>query len=344
MKVLVDIGHPAHVHFYRHAFERLTGAGHEVVVTSREKECAVDLLEAMGMRHRCLSRQNDGRPQGMGREYIARLRSLVSLVRAEQPDVLTGVGGIFAAHAGLLCRRPSVVFYDTENAVLQNGLTYPVATRLYVPECYTGWTPSRRTVRYRGYHELAYLRPERFVPSRKVAVEQCGLAPVGDTFLIRVVSWQANHDLGEQGWSETTLRGVVQRLEQQGRVIISTESPLPLDLANRAYHGPPEHLHHLLAFCRGCVGESATLASESAVLGVPAVYAAQTSRGYLDDIERRYGLVATLGATDADAVCRGVDDLLAIKTEDTEVRRRRLLDDTCDVTDTVYRSLTAWAP
>lgn len=343
LKVLVDIGHPAHVHFYRHVCQRLIEAGHQVLVTSREKDCAVELLDAIGADHCCLSRQNDGRLHGMGWEYLSRLRALVSFVRAEKPDLLTGVGGIFAAHAGVLCRRPSVIFYDTEHATLQNSLTYPAATRLYVPDCYTAWTPSRRTVRYRGYHELAYLRPEYFEPSHEIAQSRCGLAAEGDTFLVRVVSWQANHDVGEAGWSESTLRTVVALLERKGRVIISTESPLPSDLADRVYQGRPEHLHHLLAFCRACIGESATLASESAVLGVPALYAAQVSRGYLDDIERRYGLVRVVGSTDPAAVSRGIEKVLALVPKEAQLRRLRLLEDTCDVTDTIYRSLTAFA-
>ena len=343
MKVLADIGHPAHVHFYKNAWKCLIEAGHEVVVSSRAKECAVDLLDALGVEHRCLSRQNDGRPQGMGREYVSRLRNLVGLVHAERPDVLTGVGGIFAAHAGVLCRRPSVVFYDTENATLQNALTYPVATRLYVPDCYKGWTPNRRPVRYPGYHELAYLRPKYFVPNRELALLHCGLAPFGDTFLVRVVSWQANHDLGEKGWSETTLRAVVHKLEELGRVVISTETPLPPDLARYVYQGPPEHLHHLLAFCRACIGESATLVSESAVLGVPALYAAETSRGYLEDLQDQYGLVTVLRSTEPKAVCQGISRMLDAPLSDVRDRHARLLENSCDVTETIYGALTAEA-
>jgi len=40
-----------------------------------------------------------------------------------------------------------------------------------------------------------------------------------------------------------------------------------------------------MAYCRAFIGESATMASEAAVLGVPAVYAAETGRSYTDEQE-----------------------------------------------------------
>ena len=37
MKLLVDMGHPAHVHFFRHAIRELESRGHEVRITARDK-------------------------------------------------------------------------------------------------------------------------------------------------------------------------------------------------------------------------------------------------------------------------------------------------------------------
>lgn len=45
MKILIDINHPAHVHFFKNPIEILKKEGHEVVVTSRNKEFALQLLD-----------------------------------------------------------------------------------------------------------------------------------------------------------------------------------------------------------------------------------------------------------------------------------------------------------
>src|SRR5690606_37665377 len=90
-------------------------------------------------------------------------------------------------------------------------------------------------------------------------------------------------------------------LTERGKVLISSESQLPTDLKRFAIKGPIHHIHHLLAFADLYVGESATMASEAAVLGTPAVYVADASRGYLNDLER-FGLVTTFDSSGVDEV------------------------------------------
>ena len=67
----------------------------------------------------------------------------------------------------------------------------------------------------------------------------------------------------------------------------------------------------MLAHCRAFVGESATMASECAVLGVPAIYAAQTGRGYTNEQESRYGLVTNLRLLEWGSMQTAVDQILA---------------------------------
>lgn len=338
MKVLVDVCHPAHVHFFKHPIREWRDEGHDVVVTSRVKDCALPLLDALGIPHQPLSGLGAGGALGLARELAVRDAAMIRVVRRERPDVLVALGGTFAAHAGFLTRTPSVVFYDTECARLQNLLTYPFAHRVVVPRCYAGWLPPWHQ-RYPGYHELSYLRPNRFSPARDMAVAN-GLAPAGDTFMVRCVSWKANHDLGERGWSVATLRTVVAFLAERGRVLISSEAGLPDDLKAQQYSGDPSALHHVLAHCRLLVGESATLASEAAVLGVPAVYAAHTGRGYTDEQEARYGLVANVRETGSSAILAGVERLLNLPAREVAGRREELLAETVDVVD-VIKAATA---
>ena len=46
LKILIDIGHPAHVHIFRNLAKELEKDGHTVLFTCREKECTLDLLKA----------------------------------------------------------------------------------------------------------------------------------------------------------------------------------------------------------------------------------------------------------------------------------------------------------
>jgi predicted glycosyltransferase len=328
MRVLIDIGHPAHVHFFRRPIATLREHGHEILITSRLKEIAGDLLDAYGLEHVTLSKE--GGKSGLLGELLVRDFRLSRVVHKWRPDVMAAIGGIFIAHAGAIGRVPSMVFYDTENARLQNLLTYPLATRVIVPRCYAAWTPKGRTLRYPGYHELSYLRPPHFLAQREIALAN-GVATDRPTYLVRLVAWKANHDIGERGLSHETVRGIVRQLGSHGEVLISAESSLPDDLELLRYRGDPAMIHHVMAHCAGFFGESATMASECAVLGVPAVYAANTGRGYTDEQETSYGLVHNARSLDDRTLGVALDWLLSFPEGRGQELQKKLLNDTCDV-------------
>ncbi|MEW5757054.1 MAG: DUF354 domain-containing protein [Pseudomonadota bacterium] len=330
MKVLIDIGHPAHVHFFRHPIRMLKAHGHEVVITSRDKEFALTLLDELKLPHHPLSALKKGGLLSLGSELIRRNLALRKVVKKERPDIMAAIGGVFIAQVGKLTGAPSLVFYDTENATLQNAITYPFASAVIVPRCYETWVPKSRHIRYAGYHELSYLHPDYFTPERTKAVDN-GLAEQGDTFFLRLVSWQASHDIGEAGWHHELLRKVVAKLSRHGKVLISSEAQLGEEFSPYLYRGKVNEVHHVMAFCRAFIGESATMASECAVLGVPAIYAARTGRGYTNEQESRYGLVRNLRELSWTKLEPMIDAILAQPKGLWQTRRTQLLNETIDV-------------
>lgn len=327
--ILVDACHPAHVHFFRHPIALWREAGCQVHVAARDKDVALPLMHEFGIESTLLGRTGSG-PLSLLAELAWRDVALYRLARRLQADVITAIGGIFAAHAALAARIPSVVFYDTEIATMQNRLTYPVASVVAVPRCYEGWTPANRTVRYDGYHELSYLHPDRFVPDRERALA-AGLDPLRPTYLLRLVAWTANHDFGDSGLAPGTVLAAVEALSRHGAIVISSEDPLPAALEAHRFRGRVGDMHHLMAFCAGYFGESATMASECAVLGVPAVYAANSPRGYTSEQEARYGLVRNVRRLDRESVGESLEWLAAQDTVAARSRRARLLEETVDV-------------
>ena len=341
MKVLFDINHPAHVHFFRNPAALLKAEGHEIVFTSRKKDVTLDLLAQYGFPHTTLSSEGKGGALALGRELIRRNIALYKIVRKEKPDVMASIGGTFIAHVGVLAGTPSVVFYDTENARLQNLITYPFASCVVVPEAYQSWLPkSNRT--YSGYHELSYLHPNYFTPNRDIALE-AGLDPGKDNILIRLVAWKANHDIGEVGWTKSLLIQLIKRYAtHKVNFVISSEQDLGEEFRPYLYRGQAKNLHHVLAFCRMFVGESATMASEAAVLGVPAIYAAHTGRGYTDEQEKKFGLVRNLKSLDATQLVTAIDEMLSLEPSEVKVRKDMLLSQTIDVAAYVKDFLINW--
>ena len=331
MRILIDITHPAHAHFFKNPLNILIDRGHEVLITSRDKEVALELLDELNFQHKPISSLNKHKSLiGLATELVKRDAELLKIVKKFNPDVMAAIGGTFISHIGFLTSTKSLIFYDTENATLQNAITYPFASCVIVPSCYSAWTPKRKHIRYNGYHELSYLHPQYFTANKRIAIKN-GLSSSEPTFLLRLVSWQANHDLGEQGWTTELLSSLVSFLETKGKVIISAEGNLPQKFESLRYHGKISQIHHVLAFCRMFIGESATMASESAVLGTPAIYAANTGRGYTDELEIKYGLVRNIKLLNLNTLKSCIQSLLKKPPHGWKNAKEKLQNDTIDV-------------
>ncbi|MEM6544684.1 MAG: DUF354 domain-containing protein [Pseudomonadota bacterium] len=318
LRILVEVVHPAHVHFFRVPMERLIEQGHEVLVASRDKDVTLSLLDDAGVDHRCLSTAGQGLMR-LAIELVRRDVALWRLARSFRPDVMCGYGGVAISHVGKVLGIRTLGFYDTEKAVLQQRLTLPFIDKQYVPECYDGLTAVGRTARFQGPKELSNLHPNNFAPDRKTAIK-AGLAEDQSNFVLRVVNWGASHDHGVKGWSLETLREIVARLAPLGKVHISVEGELPSDLESFAFQGPADAFHHLLAHSDLYLGESATIACEALVLGVPSVYGVVDRRSYIDELAR-LGLIHSVSSNSEQDLFETIDQALKADRSRWELAR-----------------------
>jgi predicted glycosyltransferase len=256
-----------------------------------------------------------------------------------KPDVYLSHGSVYTLLSALLSGKPNIALEDSgnkEQVRIYFPFTKAVLTSTSFPYRY-----GRKQVLYNGYHELAYLHPNYFTPDPGI-YKELGLAD-GEAFsIIRFVAWNASHDKRNSGLTTRQKYEVVQHLALHGRVYISAESILPPDLEKLRFPLKPERLHHAIAFALLTVGEGATIASESAVLGTAAIYVNTISRGYLEEQERDYGLVSCFRGFDG--VMTKIQDLLdrpGLKAE-TKRKSERLIKDKCDLTRFMIRFIEEW--
>ncbi|RBI60673.1 hypothetical protein DMJ13_17035 [halophilic archaeon] len=335
MRVFVTIQHPAHVHFFRHAIDELERAGHDVDVFAREKEMAVELLERFDIDHEVLAGSASGLSELAWTQATYEAR-LLRRALERRPDVITAIGGVAAAHVATLTRTRSVIFYDTEHADLIQNLAFPFADAVYTPDCYQRGVGPKQ-VRYAGYHELAYLHPDRFTPDPDV-VRDLGLDPDDRFVVLRLVDWGASHDVGHAGFDDAS--EAVARLEDAGaEVLITSEAELPPNLEEYRATVAPHQIHNLLAYADLFVGEGATMAAESAILGTPAVYVNSLSMGYTDELDKRYDLLFNFQGDRRHARALSTSVEILDGDDDWAARRERLLADKVDTTDVIVRAI-----
>ncbi len=337
MRFLVDLCHPGHVHFFRPVLSRLEAEGHEILVTARDKDVAVSLMVAFGIRHEVLSSQGAS-PFGLYGEYVGRFLALGRRIRRFRPHLLAGIGGIFLAPLGRLTRVPSLVFTDTEHVSIDRYLTFPWATRLCTPEVFRKQAGPRH-VRYRGFHELAYLSPRAFEPDPGI-FKELGLSPNDKYSIVRFISWQASHDKGAKGLGRDLQEQALALLSRHGAVFISSERELPPEWKRHALPTPPHRAHHVLAQAQLYLGEGATMATEAALVGTPSLYVSSLV-GTMGNFEALQQAGLVLSFRDGTAALAAADRLLGDAQAKTAwgQRARDFAAAHVDVADFVYQQM-----
>lgn len=333
-RILIDLTHPAHLHFFRNFASRLESEGHLVKLTGRNKDIFVDLanvynldVEVFGTARRGLT--------NLAREMVYRQWRLLRIILNYRPHAIFAIAGTYVALPAKLCRIPTYIFSDTEHATISNRLAFPFATCTFIPQCYN--RPVRwKHERYAGYHELAYLHPHYFTASKRVLTE-LGIEHNEVFSLLRFVSWGSGHDIGASGMTDEGKMRAVETLSRYGRVYITSEAPLPDALEPYQLSINVSRIHDLMAHAALVFGESATMASEGAVLGVPSIFIDPTGRGYTDEQQRKYGLVFNFRPTEQEQAIAKAEQILANNHRSTwQERRLRLLDDKIDVNELLY--------
>lgn len=330
MNILIDISHPAHVHFFKHAYKIWQEHGHHVKVTARDKDVALQLLDDLKIPYQSISKIGKGFI-GLSFELIQHEARLFNIAKRFNADVILEIGGTFIVHAGKLLGAKTVVFTDTEHAKLSNAITFPFATYICTPDSYAD-DLGEKQVRYKGYQELAYLHPNYFSPDPKI-LDMLNLKKNEKIFVLRFVSWGASHDIGKRGMSVDEKIRLVEILKEYGKVLITSESPLPDALDPYRISVSPVYIHALLSYAQLYIGEGATMASEAAILGTPSVYINPLGSGNLNEIIHKYQLMyhyENMDAAFSDILSFLNDSNLGVKHQE---RREHMINEKIDVTD-----------
>ena len=274
MKILVDIGHPAHVHFFKHIINNLKSHGHEITITARDTEIIKYLLQTYGFEYFILDKHGEGIFQ-KAKGLLIKDYNLYKIAKIFKPDLFVGIGNEYISQISYLLNKPSIIFTDTEEAKLTHFLTVPFATVICTPKFFKK-DFGKKHVRINGYKEIAYLHPLYFSPCKW---EELNLSNNEKIIIVRFISWGAAHDRDLKGINSGVKQDFIKSLSQYGRVLITSEKPLEDDLEKYRIHLPPEKMHSLLYYAQLYIGEGGTMATEAALLGTPAIHIESTPEG-----------------------------------------------------------------
>lgn len=332
MKILIDIGHPAHVHLFKNLAWILQFKGHDFLFTCRDKESEAHILTAYGFKF-----------TNFGKKYKSAFGKLFGLLKFDlkeiiaaikfKPDVFISHGSIYAAHTAWLLRKPHISLEDTFN--FEQVRLYLPFTKHVLTADYEHPLKSKKLLKYSGYHELAYLHPNRFTPDKSV-LKELGVSENEKYVIIRLVSWSASHDFGHKGISYKNKLKAIKEFQKYAKIFISSEGKLPLELEKYRLKIKPERMHDILAFASLVFGESFTIPAEAAVLGTPSIIIHNNRSYYLHELQEKYSLCFNYSESETDqikAIQKGVELLQTSGLKAIwDKNRKKMLKEKIDVT------------
>lgn len=305
MRILIDIGHPAHVHYFRNLADDFMRRGSEVLFTTRDKEVTLKLLDHYGFTYVNFGTPFKSRTGKLWGLFWFTWKLFIVALKFK-PDLYLNAT-MYSAIVAWILRKPHISLEDTFNME---------QVRLYMPftsAVLTGSYPhpglGKKEIHYDGYQELAYLHPKRFEPDPRI-LEELGMAKGEKYVVLRFISWNASHDFGSNRIGLQQKRQLIAELEKCARVFISAEADLPDEMKKYRLHIPPQRIHDVLAFAQLYIGEGATMASECAMLGTPAIYINSQDAFTIREQAEKYGLL--LSFRDFRGVLEKAGELLAM--------------------------------
>ena len=333
MNILIDIGHPGHVHLLKHVASNLKKNGHNLFFSVRDIPVAKRLMEQYDMvPYLDLGGKKDS--------LIGKLKTVIRqdfkvwrFVKKNHIDIGLS-SGIVLSHISKLTRLKSFFFDDDDDAAEPLVVKYghPLSDVVFSPNVIHRKTSN--AIYYAGTHELAYLHPNHFSPDSKV-LDRAGLHPGEQFFIMRFVALKGHHDVGQSGLSLDQKRRLIELIKPYGRVIITSERAIESEFEQYRLPVPPEDIHSLMYYSSMFLGDSQTMTSEAAILGVPALKC-NTFAGRLsvpNELEQKYGLCYAYLPSEFDKLYDHVKLLLNDPNTKQlwQQKRNRFLSDKIDV-------------
>ncbi len=269
MRILFELTHPKHYYQFRQLIKLLLKEGNEVKIIARDKDVLLKVLEDEGYSYEIYGKHKK-KLKGKIFNIISIFFIYKKIVRKFKPDYIFSKASFYAVLVKPFTRAKLVITPDSEVVWLTRKIVAPLSHIVITPETYT-ISYGKKQKRIKGFFEECYLSPAAFHAERQ-AVQKAGINADQAYFVLRFISWDANHDVGQFGFSDEEKTELVELLSEHGEVIISAEQKnLPAELTKYLSKVPPNEIHHLLYFATMYIGDSQTMATESALLGTPSL-------------------------------------------------------------------------
>jgi predicted glycosyltransferase len=310
-RILVDLNHPADFHLLKGLIRQLGQEGYQLRIVARDKDCLFALLRAAGMDFRSRGRGALSR-SGKYLHGLYVLGFLAWQVIRFRPGLGMSLSSPYLNLVARIFHFRAICYDDTDmNPRLRPFIR--MARVVISPQSY----PLQF---HKGHHriptfkEMAYLRPADFPrPDER------------DGIFLRLTRSDTIHHGPEAALDQEVLLRGIQTLSRQHRIILSSEVPLPKDVPASLQNASVLDIHRELNLCRVFFGNSATMAAEAVILGIPAIFIGTEKFAYLGEMEQACVLWCFPPSPLEDAFRKLEEILSGSEPDPVHVERHRML-------------------
>jgi predicted glycosyltransferase len=281
-KILIDINHPAHVHYFRNFIELIERQGYEVVLTNRNSDIINELLDHYNIKH--ITRNKRPAKPARWKSFLYLLGMIWNVFRVSmkvKPDFFIGFGSSACAVNSFLFGKPSIIIDDTEHNKFNHLIYSLFCTDILTPHYFEKKFKSKQ-IRFKAYVEQFYLHSDFFKPKEKSYqfAEYC---------LVRFISYDAWHDISVsklQNFEKKKM--LVSLLSKKMKVYVLSEDN-DENFEEYKLNFKSNEIHEIIANAKLVISEGATIACEAGLLGVNYFYINPLQVGNINEQVKNMG-------------------------------------------------------
>ncbi|MFI3297887.1 MAG: DUF354 domain-containing protein [bacterium] len=320
MKILIDINHPAHVHYFKNIIKIMESKGHSFVVVNRDDAIINKLLDIYNIKHFTRNKRNTKKSTIRGILYLLNMiRYIIKKSITEKPDMYLGFASSACAVVAFLFREKSIILDDTEHNKMNHAIYTRFCSEIYTPFYFEKKLGKKQNY-FDAYIEQLYLR-SNYYHNDTAVLSELGLQQY-NYILVRYISYDAQHDKYVKPISEMMKKQIITELSQKYKVIVSCESSVVDDFYKQyMFKISPDKMHNLIANAKYFISEGATMACEAGILGTPYLYMNPLSVGNINTQVKNYKHASQ--CVDEDIILNVIDQNL--QTTFNEPQRNQLV-------------------
>lgn len=270
MRILIDIGHPAHVNFFSQTANLLKNQGHHVKITVLNRGMLPVIAKDVfsGFDINVINRHRGNKWSVIVEANICKFFTLFRKCLNFQPDIGLSAGSFVLGAVLKILGKPNIQFDDDPERMINVCLEKITSTLLFFPLFYD--RANGKVGKYNAMKEWSYLSSRYFSPDIHVLTSY--EIKKGEYVFIREVS---TGTLNYSRQSDNIIASVAKSFPTEMQVVLSLEDKETASVYPNHWillKEPVNDIHSLIYFSKLVISSGDSMAREGAMLGIPSIY------------------------------------------------------------------------